>query len=90
MPRGVPREFHTPAYRQFAAALRAMRKAAGLTQVELAARLKQPQAFVSKIEVAERRVDVLEWLAFCRACRTSPAKFLAGLPGARGDAKAEG
>jgi transcriptional regulator with XRE-family HTH domain len=33
---------------------------AGLTQVEVAQKLKCPQSFVSKIESGERRVDVVE------------------------------
>ena len=36
------------------------RKSAGLTQVELAARLEKPQSFVSKIERRERRIDPVE------------------------------
>lgn len=33
------------------------RKAAGLTQVEVALRLDKPQSFVSKYEHSERRLD---------------------------------
>lgn len=38
------------------------RKAAGLSQVQLAHRLKRPQSFVSKLERGERRLDVVELL----------------------------
>lgn len=34
----------------------------GLTQVEVAAKLRRPQSFVSKCESGERRVDVVELL----------------------------
>ncbi|MDQ1208521.1 transcriptional regulator with XRE-family HTH domain [Acinetobacter baylyi] len=36
-----------------------------MTQVELARRLEKPQSYVSKIEILERRLDVIElmdWL----------------------------
>ena len=38
------------------------REAAGLTQVQLALRLRRPQSFVSKVESGERRIDVIELL----------------------------
>jgi transcriptional regulator with XRE-family HTH domain len=43
------------------------RKNAGLTQHELAARLSKPQLFVAKYEGGERRIDVVEFIAICRA-----------------------
>lgn len=51
------------AYRAFVSHLVARRLAAGVTQVELAARLGKPQSYVSKVERYERRIDVAEfWL----------------------------
>ncbi len=47
-------------YAQFLGKLKQARAEAGLTQVEVAGRLKRPQSFVSKIESGERRVDVVE------------------------------
>jgi transcriptional regulator with XRE-family HTH domain len=38
-----------------------------LSQAALAARLKVPQSFVSKVETGERRLDILELRQFCRA-----------------------
>ena len=43
------------------------RKDAGLSQTELAARIASRQTFVSKVELGERRLDVAEYIAICRA-----------------------
>lgn len=56
----------TPAYRRFLARLRSAREVAGLTQVQVAKRLSRTQAFVSKSESGDRRVDVIELKAFAR------------------------
>lgn len=47
--------------------LRDLREAAGLRQVDLAARLKRPQSFVSKYESGEKTLDFLEVGEVCRA-----------------------
>ena len=49
-----------------------MRKAAGLTQRQLAKRLKREHSFVSRIELGERRLDVVEFYWVCRACDQDP------------------
>ena len=49
--------------------LKTIRLEAGLTQVQLAARLnKRPQTFVSKMELGERRADVADVEEICDAC----------------------
>jgi transcriptional regulator with XRE-family HTH domain len=53
------------------------RKASGLTQVDVAERLRKPQSFVSNIERGERRVDVLEFVAMAGAVGADPAKLFA-------------
>lgn len=47
------------------AELAAVRKEFGITQVELAKRLRKPQSFVSAYESGQRRLDLLEfsWIA---------------------------
>src|SRR4051812_22758623 len=52
---------HAPRYRHLPAMLRRMREAAGLTQRQLAARLRTTHVFVHKSEIGERRVDVAEF-----------------------------
>jgi transcriptional regulator with XRE-family HTH domain len=57
---------HRSRYRHFLEKLRRARRDAGLTQVEVAARLHRPQSFVSKCESGERRVDLVELQEFAR------------------------
>lgn len=59
--------------------LREARRQAGLRQVDLAARLGVPQSLVSKIEVGERRLDLLELRAICKALGLSLGEFVARL-----------
>ncbi len=47
-------------YRIIIDLLRKARIESGLTQVEVAKRLKKPQSYISKCEAYERRVDLLE------------------------------
>jgi len=54
----------------------AVRKAAGLSQRDLADRLKRERSFVARIEQGERRVDVVELLWICQACGANPRDVL--------------
>jgi transcriptional regulator with XRE-family HTH domain len=63
-------------YSLFLSHLRAARKEAGLTQIEVATRLRQTQSFVSKCERGERRIDIVELRAFCRAIGVPLAQFV--------------
>lgn len=56
--------------------MRAAREAAGVTQQELARRLGKPQSYVSKAEMGERRLDVVEFLHFMRAIEGEPHALL--------------
>ncbi len=53
----------------FCEMLAATRKESGLTQRELAKRLKRAHTFVSKCELGERRTDLIEFYWICRARR---------------------
>ena len=53
-------------YQKFIALLREAREKSGLSQVQVAEKLKRPQSFVSKCESGERRVDVCEYLEICK------------------------
>jgi len=64
------------AYKRFRELVAAERKAAKLTQQDLAAKLKKPQSFVSKYERGERRLDVVEFGEVARALGRDPIRFL--------------
>ncbi len=63
-------------HRSLVALLREVRQQANLTQVDIAQRLQATQSFVSKCERGERRLDVLELRAWCKALDMSLAEFL--------------
>ncbi|QLY30409.1 helix-turn-helix transcriptional regulator [Nocardia huaxiensis] len=56
----MEKSIYSAEYQRLCAVLRQLRQDAGLTQVEVAARLDVPQSFVSKYESGERRLDVIE------------------------------
>lgn len=58
-------------------ALIAARKSAGLTQADLALRLRCHQSFVARVESGERRVDVVELIVLARALEIDAAVLLA-------------
>jgi transcriptional regulator with XRE-family HTH domain len=63
-------------YRIFLGHLRKARAEAGLTQAGLAKRLGETQSFISKVERGERRLDVVELRAFCRALKMAFPTFI--------------
>lgn len=80
------RALHTTSYRRLCGLLRGWRTGSGLTQRALASRLRKPHSYVHKTEVGERRIDPLEFIAWCRACGLQPSATItqleqdAGLP----------
>ena len=72
----MPSSVFTQRHQEFIQFLVAARKAAGVTQVELAARLARHQSFVSKVERGERRVDVIEFCQIAAALGQNPPALL--------------
>ncbi len=74
--RRLPKSLYSETYSRFLRLLRKARLSSGLTQEEIARRLGRPQSFVSKCESGERRVDIAELLAFCKAIQVDPVSFI--------------
>lgn len=55
------------------------REAAGMTQADLAARLREYQSFVARLESGQRRIDVVEFLDLAEILGFDPAKAISSL-----------
>ena len=73
------RSIYTAEYKTFLARFRAARQKAGLTQEQVAERTGQTQAFVSRCERGERRLDIIELRSFLQAYGTSFTEFVLAL-----------
>lgn len=62
------KSIHRPEYAPILAALVALRHEAGLTQAELAGRMRRTQGFVSSVELGDRRMDLLQVYDWCKGC----------------------
>lgn len=65
---GSSKALQTRRYRAFRERLKRARLDAGLTQVDVAAKVGRPQTWVSKCELGERRVDFVELEDLADAC----------------------
>ncbi len=61
-------------YRPIPPLLRQFREEARLTQRELGERLNKPQSWIHNCETANRRMDIAEYVQWCRACGVDPLK----------------
>ena len=71
-PVNLVRSFFSPGHEALRLSLIEERRQAGLTQTELAGRLKKPQPFISAIERGIRRVDLVEFCAIMHALGREP------------------
>jgi transcriptional regulator with XRE-family HTH domain len=55
------------------------REKAGLTQQQLARKLRKPQSFIAKYEGGERRIDVIEFIAIASAMGADAVALLRAL-----------
>jgi transcriptional regulator with XRE-family HTH domain len=63
-------------YRSLIDALSLFRKDIGISQRELARRIGKPPSFINKIELFERRLDILEFVVIANALEQEPGKLL--------------
>nr|WP_282349001.1 helix-turn-helix transcriptional regulator [Pseudomonas sp. PS01301] len=73
------KSIHTERYSMLIRALIACRKEKGLSQTELARRVGRPQSYISKVENAERRLDVVEFLEICEAIGVEGREVMRGV-----------
>jgi transcriptional regulator with XRE-family HTH domain len=66
-------------YRTLIEVLSALRQELGVSQRELARRIGKPPSFVNKIELFERRLDVLEFIVIAEALEQNPGPLLGSL-----------
>ncbi len=63
------------------------RKNAGLTQAQVSEKLSKPQSYIAKIEGADRKLDVVEFVELCENIHQDPSELIKVL-GTIGVAKA--
>lgn len=63
-------------YSQFCKLMVEAREKKGLTQADVAAKLRRPQSYVSKYERGERRLDVVEFVEVAKVLGIEPAKII--------------
>ena len=69
----------SPSYRATLDVIVAARHASGLSQKAVADLLGKPPSFIAKIELGERRLDVVEFIAIAKALRLRPEELLGGI-----------
>lgn len=70
------RDKYEPAYKAIVDGLIAERKGRGLTQWDVAHRMGTEQSQISKFERGERRLDILDYVRYCRAVELDPSVLL--------------
>lgn len=76
---------HTKEYRAVIRTLVNLRGKRGLSQTDLATRLARNRSYIAKVELCERRLDIVEFCIWVNALETDPAELirshLSNLPG---------
>lgn len=63
----MTKSLYDPQYIEMIAQLRAIREQMDVSQAELGSRLGKDQSFISRIEMCDRRIDLIEALRICEA-----------------------
>ena len=70
---------HAAEHEQLRLIFRQQRERLGLTQRELASRMGVIYSLIGKIETGDRRLDVIEFIDYCRALELEPSEVLSML-----------
>lgn len=70
---------HSIKYIRLPGYLRQLRVSANLTQRDIGKILHKPQSYVHNCEIANRRVDITEFIAWSKACGVNPKTAFARL-----------
>lgn len=81
----MSRTLRSPKHLALMKVLRDTRQGRGLTQADLAARLDRPQSYVAKVEIGERRLEVVEFVAWARALGVKSGELLMPVEEATGE-----
>jgi len=72
----MTKSLHSSENARLIAWLKSQREEQELSMRDLAERLKLPHSYIGKVEQAERRLDVVEFLTYCEALNVSPVDGL--------------
>jgi transcriptional regulator with XRE-family HTH domain len=75
------KHLRSPKHRALIAAIAQARRAAGLTQRQLAARLKRSNSFIWKLEAGERQLNVLEFIEITKTLGVKASELIAQIEG---------
>lgn len=74
--RSTVASLHDEAYARFVERLVRHRKAAGLSQQDVADKLGWQQSVIAKIETAQRRIDIIELVRLAEAVGFDPSRLV--------------
>ena len=68
----MKKTIHSAEYQTLTKWLREQRETLGFTMRELGERLAVPHSYIGKVEQCERRLDLIEYLDYCKALGINP------------------
>jgi transcriptional regulator with XRE-family HTH domain len=72
----MTKAIHQNEYKQIAEKLQIARTETGFTQKEVAETISKPQSYISKVESAEQRIDIIELKQFAKLYKKTINYFL--------------
>ena len=75
------KQLRSAKHRALISVIVATRKAAGLTQRQLAAKLKRSNSFVWKLEAGERQINVLEFIEIAKVLGAKASTLMTEIEG---------